>query len=123
MRILYVEDNFELRETIQALIESEKRIVIACASAEEAIHLDKNKKFDVVMTDISLPGMSGVEFAKFLLKENPERNVILCSGYELGNYPKDWGKNVHSLLKPFEIEDLEAILEKIEKHSLNRENI
>lgn len=123
MNILYVEDNEDLRVSIQDLIENHNRKVFSCSSAEEAIHLDKNKKFDVVMTDISLPGMSGVEFAKLLLKGNPERNVILCSGYELGNYPKDWGRNVHTLLKPFEIEDLEAILENIEKHSLIRENI
>lgn len=123
MRILYIEDNHELRETIQALIENENRVVCSCASAEEAVQYDKRGKFDVVMTDISLPGMSGVDFVKALLASNPKRNIILCSGYDLGPYPKAWGENVFTLLKPFDIEDLEEMLGKIEKEMLKEDFI
>lgn len=114
MHILYIEDNDELRESIQALMENESRFVRACASAEEASILEKKQKFDVVMTDVSLPGISGVDFVKKLLAENSKRNIILCSGYDLGHYPKQWGENVHALLKPFELEELEEVLELIE---------
>ena len=113
MRILYVEDNPELRETIGMLMEGEGRTVTSCASAEEALVLDAGHPFDVLVTDVSLPGMSGTDLARRLLADDPLRWVVLCSGYELGSHPTQWGPNVRVLLKPFELEELEQLLTSI----------
>ena len=110
MRILYVEDNPELRETIAMLMDGNGRTVTSCASAEEALELDAQHTFDVLVSDVGLPGISGTDLARKLLAQDPQRWVVLCSGYELGSYPRDWGPNVRTLLKPFEVEDLEALL-------------
>jgi len=110
MRILYVEDNPELRETIGMLMEGEGRTVTSCACAEEALVLDAGHPFDVLVTDVSLPGMSGTDLARRLLANDPLRWVVLCSGYELGSQPGSWGPNVRTLLKPFELEELEQLL-------------
>ena len=110
MRILYVEDNPELRETIAMLMDGDGRTVTSCASAEEALELDAQQNFDVLVSDVGLPGISGTDLARKLLAQDPQRWVVLCSGYELGSYPRDWGPNVRTLLKPFEVEDLEALL-------------
>ena len=110
MRILYVEDNQDLRETIGMLMEGEGRTVVACDCAERAIELDGSAPFDVVVTDVSLPGMSGTDLAKRLLADDADRWVVLCSGYELGAYANTWGRNVRTLRKPFEIEDLDSLL-------------
>ena len=67
MRILYVEDHPELRETIGMLMEGEGRTVTPCASAEEALVLDAGDPFDVLVTDVSLPGLSGTDLARQLL--------------------------------------------------------
>ncbi len=115
MRILYVEDNRDLRETIGMLMEGEGRTVVACETAEEALELDRGGGFDVVVTDVSLPGMSGTDFAKLLLANAPNRWVVLCTGYELGAHAEAWGLRVRTLRKPFEIEDLDALLEEISK--------
>ncbi|WP_312305034.1 response regulator, partial [Pulveribacter sp.] len=65
MRILYVEDNPELRETIAMLMEAPGRCIVSCASAEEALAHDGDQgPFDLVMTDVSLPGMSGPELCR-----------------------------------------------------------
>ena len=104
MRILYVEDNRELRETIGMLMEAEGRTVTSCATAEEALKLDAQQGFDLLVSDVSLPGMSGTELARQLLAEDPGRRVVLCSGYPLGGYHDAWGPNVRTLLKPFELE-------------------
>ena len=80
MRILYVEDNPELRETIGKLMEGEGRTVTPCASAEEALALDAGDPFDVLVTDVSLPGLSGTDLARQLLADDPQRWVVLCSG-------------------------------------------
>lgn len=110
MRILYVEDNPELRETIGMLMESEGRTVTSCATAEEALELDARESFDVLVSDVSLPGLSGTDLARKVLEADAQRWVVLCSGYELGNYPAAWGPNVRTLLKPFDVEELEALL-------------
>ena len=113
MRILYVEDNPELRETIGMLMEGEGRTVTPCASAEEALARDAGDPFDVLVTDVSLPGLSGTDLARLLLADDPQRWVVLCSGYELGSHPTQWGPNVRVLLKPFELEELEQLLTSI----------
>ena len=113
MRILYVEDHPELRETIGMLMEGEGRTVTPCASAEEALVLDAGDPFDVLVTDVSLPGLSGTDLARQLLADDPQRWVVLCSGYELGSQPTQWGPNVRVLLKPFELEELEQLLTSI----------
>jgi two-component system, cell cycle response regulator CpdR len=110
MRILYVEDNPELRETIGMLMESEGQTVTSCATGEEALELDARQPFDVLVSDVSLPGISGTDLARKLLAADPQRWVVLCSGYELGSHPESWGANVRTLLKPFELEDLEQLL-------------
>jgi two-component system, cell cycle response regulator CpdR len=110
MRILYVEDNPELRETIGMLMEGEGRTITSCATAEEALELEHDGSFDLLVTDVSLPGLSGTDLARQVLAADPRRWVVLCSGYDLGSHPSAWGPNVRTLMKPFELEDLEALL-------------
>lgn len=114
MRILYVEDHPDLRSTISMLMEAEGRSVTSCGTAEEALELDAQNPFDVLVSDVGLPGMSGTDLARKLLAQDAQRWVILCSGYELGSYPSAWGPNLRTLLKPFEVEDLDQILESIQ---------
>jgi two-component system cell cycle response regulator CpdR len=113
MRILYVEDDLELRETIGMLMEGEGRTVTACATAEDALALDATQGFDVLVSDVSLPGMLGTDLARKLLADNDQRWVILCSGYDLGHYPLAWGPHVRTLIKPFEVEELDDLLSRI----------
>lgn len=110
MRILYVEDNPELRDTIGMLMECDGQTVTSCATGEEALELDAAQTFDLVVSDVSLPGLSGTDLARQLLAEDPLRWIVLCSGYELGAYPRTWGPNVRTLVKPFELEELETLL-------------
>lgn len=110
MRILYVEDNPELRETIGMLMEGDGQTVTSCATAEEALELDAQQTFDLLVSDVSLPGLSGTDLARKLLAQDPNRWVVLCSGYDLGSYPAAWGPNVRTLLKPFELEELDLLL-------------
>ena len=114
MRILYVEDNAELRETIGMLMEGEGRVVTSCASAEEALELESRQAFDVLVSDVSLPGISGTDLARKVLERDPLRWVVLCSGYDLQGYPASWGPHVRTLLKPFDLEELEELLGSIQ---------
>lgn len=113
LRLLYVEDNAELREIFQEMLEGDQREVVACGSAEEALVLWNATDFDVLVSDISLPGMSGTDLARRVLVEHPDRWVVLCSGYEYGDAVRTLGPRVRALAKPFELDELECLMDEI----------
>src|ERR1700712_4563532 len=113
LRILYVEDSPELRETIGILMEGDDRELVTCGSAEEALVLCEASHFDLVVTDVSLPGISGTELARRLLQRDPARWIALCSGYHFGTAIRALGANVRSLQKPFDIEELEELIDAV----------
>ena len=111
--ILYVEDNDDLRETIGMLLEGEGREVVLCANSEDALVAFAQRDFDVLITDVSLPGLSGTELARRVLAVNPAKWVVLCSGYEFGHGLESLGPNVRALSKPFEPEELDRLLAEV----------
>lgn len=113
LNILYVEDNQQIRDTVCELLEGDSRKITAFANAEDALVAFAKNSFDVVMTDISLPGLSGTDFARRVLAAQPAQWVVLCSGYAMPPNLTNLGPNVRSLLKPFELEELESLLDKI----------
>lgn len=114
LRILYVEDNCELRETMCLLLECEGRSITSCATAEEALEHDAAATFDLVITDVTLPGMSGTDLVRRLLSADPARWMVLCSGYQFNHGLDTLGQHVRAVLKPFEIEELEALLDEVQ---------
>ena len=113
LSILYVEDNDELRETFCEMLEGEGREIVACADGEAALALWEARAFDVVLTDISLPGMSGTDLARRILAKAPNSWIVLCSGYQYRHGLTALGPNVRSLPKPFELEELDALIGEI----------
>lgn len=115
VRILYVEDNRELRETIAMLMEGPGRTVVACSSAEEALaHGTRQGSCDLLVTDVNLPGMSGTELSRQLLTRDARQRVVLCSGYDVGAELSGFGPRVRMLHKPFDIDVLETLLDEIQ---------
>lgn len=113
-RVLYVEDNADLRESISSLMQADGREVLSLANAEEALAAMRGQRFDVLVTDVSLPGMSGTDLARRWLEPDANRWVLLCSGYDFHQGLASIGPNVRSMPKAFEPEELEALLTEIE---------
>lgn len=113
LKILYVEDNDDLREGILELLQDESRVVVTCATGEQALDAYESNPCDVLVTDVSLPGLSGTDLARRILKRNPQQWVILCSGYDFRYGLAALGPKVRSLPKPFEIDELDALLSEI----------
>ena len=78
--ILIVEDHDSYRHTLCELLEIKGRKVIGATSAEEAIEILKTQKISVLLADINLPGMSGIELAKAVVAASPGVKIILSSG-------------------------------------------
>jgi two-component system cell cycle response regulator CpdR len=113
LRILYVEDNDIVREVTSELLAQDQRQIVACATAEEALKTFTAERFDLVITDVSLPVMSGLDLARSILKLRPHVPIILASGYDLDFAVENWGTNVRSIIKPFEADEIEAIMRKL----------
>jgi two-component system, cell cycle response regulator CpdR len=115
IRILYVEDNEIVREVTTELLAQERREIVACATAEEAIKAFASEPFDVVITDVSLPVMSGIELARGILAQKPHMPIIIASGYDIDFGIENWGGNVRSIIKPFEAAEIEALMRELIK--------
>ena len=113
MRMLYVEDNPDVRELIGLLLEEEGLSVVSCASAELAEVEFAKGEFDVLMTDVSLPSMRGTELASRLQRHRPDLWVVFCSGYSMQDGLKAWGPRARSLMKPFEADELHSLMQEI----------
>lgn len=113
LRTLFVEDNADLREQIGCLLSDEGLAVVSCASAEEALRLYAPDRFDLVVTDVSLPHMSGVQLARAILRQAPRAWVVFASGYPMGADLSSFGPHVRGLLKPFELHELQALTDEV----------
>jgi CheY-like chemotaxis protein len=113
MNILLVEDSDEVScITVEYLLELGHQVV-AVAEAEIALIRLKSEIFDAVMTDIHLPGMSGLELARSLVKDYPNLPVVIASGYGALNVEFLLGEKQRTVLmlpKPYDLPDLERTL-------------
>ena len=110
LRILYVEDNALVREVTAELLAQEERQIVAKATAEEALDEFKVRPFDVVITDISLPVMSGIDLARNILSLNPSVPIIIASGYALNSVVQNLGPKVRTIVKPFEADQIDSLI-------------
>ncbi len=120
MNILYVEDDEHLREEIALLAGGPGRDIVTCGSAEHARSLLTTQDFDVVITDIGLPGANGIELTHELVRANASQWVIVCTGYELQGGLAELGANVRALVKDEVDSLLPPLLEAIARELAHR---
>jgi two-component system cell cycle response regulator CpdR len=113
LSIMYVEDNTELRDAPAGMLAGPGREVAALATAEEALVAWEANAPDLLVTDIGLPGLSGTDLTRIVVARKPAQWVALCSGYEHGSHTARLGQNVRALPKPFELEQLDALINEI----------
>ncbi len=80
--ILLVDDDDIVRETSADMLQELGYTVMQAASGPQALDLlDSNPGFDVMVTDIRMPGMSGLELSDMAAGRHSELKIILISGY------------------------------------------
>lgn len=112
VRILVVDDEHNLRMTIAANLELEGFEVVEAENGEAALALVKAQQFDLVLSDVRMPGMNGVDLFRRVHELNPDLPVILMTAFALeGLVQEALREGAFTLLpKPFEIEHLVAAL-------------
>lgn len=94
-KVLVVDDEAPVRALFDDLLKKEKCTVKPASSGEEALELINKEDFDVVLLDIKLGGMSGLETLKKIKELKPKTAVIMITGFgydeELINKSKELG--------------------------------
>ena len=80
-RILVVDDEKLIRESLVECLVAEGMVAIDAASGEEAVELAGRKDFDLVLCDLQLPGISGIDTLEKLLRLDPGLMVLLMTAY------------------------------------------
>lgn len=106
--ILIVDDDDLVRDSLYDLLEEEHFCHVA-ETAEKALAFLESDSYDVVLTDLSMPGLSGLELLGHVRQRQPETPVIIITGINDAEYAKgliQMGAFAY-LLKPFRLEQVE----------------
>jgi DNA-binding NtrC family response regulator len=117
--LLIVDDDNLIRETLHDLLSSAHECHTA-DRAEQALALLEMETYDVLLTDINMPGLSGRDLLKRIQTKHPTTPVIVISGMPDGNDGQDLielGAFAY-FTKPFQLDDIEsAVVRAIARHS------
>lgn len=80
MRVLVVDDSADVRDSILLSLERTGCDAVGCARGDDAAQLLRREAFDVVVADLWMPGIDGVELTKIVRREHPDTRVIAISG-------------------------------------------
>ena len=111
-RILIVDDEASIRALTRTFLEQVGYLVVSASSGKEALEKLSRDKIDLLVTDLSMPAMDGIELANRVCRQYPEVQIVVCSGYvDMSNdmmriRARNWG----FLSKPFRCQELIDLL-------------
>ena len=111
--ILYVEDSDLVREVVAEVLAAAERRLVCVADGAGAREALREQNVNLLMTDINLPDGSGLDVAREALRQNPRLPVIVCSGNDLREVARSLGPTAHPMRKPFDMDELEALVERL----------
>jgi signal transduction histidine kinase len=124
-RILVVEDEPDVLELCTRILSREGYDVKGAMSGLEAVKMAKEEKFDLLLTDIVMPGMDGLETARAIKESNPDIVCVAITAYgtlEIAINALRLGFD-EFIIKPFSFDELrDAVAKALEKERLRREN-
>jgi GAF domain-containing protein/DNA-binding response OmpR family regulator len=120
-KILIIDDEEEVRDVLGDLLNSEGHAVTACADGQSGLARFDEEAFDLVFTDLAMPGLTGWQVANLVKLRNPATPVALVTGFrDRISFEEARTKGVDFLVaKPFELEELMAVV----AEALTREGV
>jgi FixJ family two-component response regulator len=125
IRIWIAEDEDELREILRVSLSGENRIVRLFQNGKEVLTALKEEGFDILLTDLIMPEMGGIELLYEVRKLHPGSIVIIMTGYATldSAIQAIRGGAYDYIRKPFKLDELEILIQNAcEKITLMREN-
>ena len=112
MRILVVEDESSMAGLLRSGLEEEQHLVIVSSDGNSALEIASSSEFDVIVLDVMLPGLDGIEVARRLRRENNNTPIVMLTARDsVSDIVRglDAGADDY-LIKPFSFEELLARL-------------
>lgn len=112
LNVLYVEDNAKVQEETSSLFKLIFQIVDLASDGEEALEKYNHKKYDIVITDINMPKMNGIELISKIREINPEQKIVAISAHDEPEILISvMRKGVSSfILKPLNLDEMLTVL-------------
>lgn len=82
MRVLIIEDDYELLDELEDALSGEGFETVACRSSGEAVQLYRARRFDVVITDLKMPVLDGFGVLRAILTDDPQARVIILTAWD-----------------------------------------
>ncbi len=125
--VMLVDDEKQFIDTMTKRLNKRNIKVLSCLSGEEALQeLDKHRNVDVVILDVKMPGMDGIETLQEIKKKYPLIEVVMLTGHATVESAVEGMKlgAFDYLMKPCEIEELlEKVKQAAEKKQAHLEKI
>ncbi len=125
LKVLYVEDNDQARESTVDILDTFFPRIDTARDGEEGLQKFEQNGYDLVITDINMPKMNGLDMTKAIKKLNPAIPILVISAYNESNYFLETIKlGVEGyLLKPVDMDQFLQMIKKVtEKIALRKEN-
>ena len=115
LRILVVDDNENIREMLEDFLNFEGHEPVLAKDGKEALEIFCEQDFDLVITDLGMPGMSGWELSKCIKQRKPEIPVVIITGWGAQLEAENLKENkVESILtKPFNLDQVKQMIETV----------
>jgi len=112
LRILVVDDDREIREVLRDMLTIDGHFLTTCSDGFEALKSLSEGEYDLMITDLGMPGMSGLELAKSAHDDNPSLDIAMITGWGTQLSQEEISSSgIKSLLaKPFHINDIQALV-------------
>lgn len=125
-RILIVDDNTELREILEEYLRSEGGQVEGASNGKEALVKHGQSPYDLIITDLNMPEVTGMEMIRRIKEENDVTEFIIITGYASLDSAVEAVKMgaFDYIVKPFRMEELKVVVknvrDKVALKKLNR---
>ena len=115
LSVLYVEDDLKIQNSMTRYLEKFFTHVESCNNGKEGLELYKKRKFDIVITDISMPQMNGIEMIELMKQQNDAQSFIITTAHYEPSYMLSAIKDGVDgyVIKPFDYEQLKHELFKV----------
>lgn len=117
LSILYVEDDVDTAKVINSILKELFKEVVYAKDGKEALDIYKKSSFDIILSDIKMPNIDGLEMSELIKQKDREQNIIILTAYEESRfYSRAIEIGVDSfILKPVKTEQLVESLYKTSK--------
>lgn len=125
MNLLYVEDDEDTLQASKIILEDYVKTLFIARDGQEALEIFENQKIDLILTDILMPKLNGIEMIKIIRQKHPNLPIIITTAHTETQYLLDaiHLKVDRYILKPIVLEDLFGAFEKVILPSLQAQTI